>query len=135
MTSWISDDELLSELRGLLDRLDPTPRRVVDAAVVAGSMLGARWVEVELTEVKGVLATGARTVWRGDGLLVELGRRVTGLVDPKLDVTHVELHSHGAVEVLAVGSIGTFCAERPDGTIRLVLHRSGAAPLVTSWLR
>ncbi|GLW92503.1 hypothetical protein [Actinokineospora globicatena] len=131
----ISDDDLLAELRTLLDRLDPMPARVRDAAVAAGALLGIDWDELELFTADRVLVRGDGEVWRGDGLVVELGARLTGLVDHDLGVSHIELHSRDGATLLLPDSVGTFSADLPDGRVRLVLHRSHAAALVSPWLR
>ncbi|RLK60594.1 hypothetical protein [Actinokineospora cianjurensis] len=131
----MSDDDLLAELRALLDRLDPMPARVREAAIAAGALLGIDWAELELFAAERVLVRGSGEVWRGDGVVVELGTRITGLVDHDLGVSHIELHSRDGSTLLRPDPIGTFSADLPDGRVRLVLHRSNATALVSPWLR
>ncbi|PPK64538.1 hypothetical protein V5P93_007007 [Actinokineospora auranticolor] len=131
----MTDAELLAELADLLDRADPVPERVFAAAVAAGALLGIDWLPLELVAHAGVAVRGARAVWRGDDVLVELGPRITGLVAPGLGVTHAEVHSRDGAEVLPVDGLGCFDAPVPDGRVRVVLHREAAAPLVSDWLR
>ncbi|GAA3004119.1 hypothetical protein [Actinokineospora diospyrosa] len=131
----ITDDELLAELRTVLDRLDPMPNRVREAAAAAGALLGIDWAELDLIAAPCVPVRGVREAWRGDGLVVELSNRITGLVTRDLGVTHVELHSRDGLTILHLDPFGTFSTELPDGRVRLVLHRSNAVPLVSPWLR
>ncbi|MBM7770540.1 hypothetical protein JOD54_000744 [Actinokineospora baliensis] len=129
------DDELLTELRAVLDRLDPMPGRVRDAAIAAGALLGINWAELDLIAAPCVPVRGVREAWRGDGLVVELSNRITGLVTRDMGITHVELHSRDGAAILRLDAFGTFSADLPDGRVRLVLHRSNAVPLVSPWLR
>ncbi|SDC92788.1 hypothetical protein [Actinokineospora iranica] len=132
----MTDAELLAELAGLLDRLDPPPPRVHAAAVLAGAFLGVDWDLLDLVPQPCAAVRGDGAVWRrGEDVLIELGARVTGLVAPRLGVAHAEIHSREGARVLPVDEVGCFSGDLPSGRVRVVLRRPGSAPLVSPWLR
>ncbi|MBC6446583.1 hypothetical protein [Actinokineospora xionganensis] len=129
----MTDAELLAELAGMLDRVDPVPATVRTAAMLAGTFVGARWDWLELSPLAGVAVRGGARMWRCGAGVIEIADRVSGLLT--VPVTRAELHSAAGVLAVAVDSVGAFSAQLPTGRMRLVLHRAGDVPLVTRWFR
>ncbi|MGQ0839371.1 hypothetical protein [Actinokineospora sp.] len=129
----MTDADLLAELARLLGRLDPVPADAHAAAVLAGTFLGTRWDWLDLVPMAGAGVRGDACLWRADGVLVEVADRIGGLLT--IPVSRAELHSAAGVTVLPVDAVGCFSAAAPPGRLRLVLHREGAAPLVSGWFR
>ncbi|MGH3864432.1 hypothetical protein [Actinokineospora sp.] len=129
----MTDEELLAELAGMLDRVDPVPAAVRTAAMLAGTFLGARWDWLELSPLAGVEVRGDARMWRCGAGVIEIADRVCGLLT--IPVTRAELHSASGVVVVAVDSVGAFSVRLPAGRMRLVLHRADEVPLVSGWFR
>ncbi|MDQ3402193.1 MAG: hypothetical protein M3548_02215 [Actinomycetota bacterium] len=129
----MSDRALLSELAGLLSRLDPMPPSVRSSAVAAGGFLGTTWDWLDLSPQLTVAVRGPAHVWRSAELIVEVGDRLAGIVTTS--VTKLELHSASGVVVLSVDESGCFSADLPPGFIRIVLYREDSVPQVSAWFR
>ncbi|CRK60297.1 hypothetical protein [Alloactinosynnema sp. L-07] len=127
----MTDADLLADLAGMLDRLDPVPTRVHRAAVAAGAFLGARWDWLALTPTPAAAVRGEARIWRSAACVIELSDHLSGLL--AIPVTRVELHSGEGVVEVPVDVVGGFSA-RVSGRVRLVLHRDGDVPLVSEWL-
>jgi hypothetical protein len=129
----VTDAELLADLAGMLDRLDPVPAAVRTAAMLAGTFVGARWDWLELTPMAGVAVRGGTRMWRCGAGVIEVADRVSGLLT--IPVTRAELHSSAGAVAVAMDSLGAFSARLPAGRMRLVLHRADSVPLVSGWFR
>jgi hypothetical protein len=129
----MTDNDLLAELAGMFDRLDPVPVPVRTAAVLAGTFVGARWDWLDLVPMTGVAVRDGARVWQSSAGVIEVTDRVSGLLT--IPVTRVELHGTAGVVEMPVDAVGGFSARRPSGRIRLVLHRDGDVPLVSEWFR
>ncbi|HVK24917.1 MAG TPA: hypothetical protein VM677_26460 [Actinokineospora sp.] len=127
----MTDAELLADLAGMLDRLDPVPARVHRAAIAAGAFLGMAWDWLDLIPAPAVAVRGDARVWHSSVGVIELSDGVSGLIT--IPVKRVEIHSGNGVVEAPVDLGGGFSAD-VSGRVRLVLHRDGDVPLVTEWL-
>jgi hypothetical protein len=151
-----SDDELIRELRGVLESSDPTPADVTEFAKAA---LGWRRLDAELAELLGdsVLETEAealvrsgesarRLTFRAEGLSIDLevqregdGIRLLGQLAPPPAAAGVEVQGAGGELVASAeaDSLGRFrLSLSAGGRIRLRVDRREppGPPVETSWL-
>jgi hypothetical protein len=150
------DDELIRELRPVLENSDPTPSEVTEFAKAA---LGWRRLDAELaelladsaleTEAESLVRSGEsarRLTFRADGLSIDVevqpeggGFRLLGQLAPPPASASVEVQdADGSVVAAAeADSLGRFrLTLAAGGRIRLRVLRGEAAsaPVETSWL-
>jgi hypothetical protein len=149
------DDELLQELRAVIDKIDPPPSEVTEFAKAA---LGWRRLDAELAELladsaletsaaSGVRSGGAdrRLSFRAGDLSIDLEisaegsvRRLLGQVAPPPAGAMVEVQS-GDGQIIASAecdSLGRFrlsLETNGRARLRVVLDDPGAANVETSW--
>ena len=149
----MTGDDLMGELRRLARTVDPVPD---DVTAYAQSALGWRRVDAELAELlaDSWLETGAGALARsGEGAARQLSFRAADLeVDLEVqpgdrgDVLLAMLAPAGAAEIdvqrddgqiVGHGTADELGRVRIEldagGRVRLVVRRSGAAPVETSW--
>lgn len=147
-----SRDELLEELRGLVNRIDPVPD---DVTAFARASLGWRRIDAELAELLSdsaldsdalALTRGARVrtvTFRSENLDIDLeiheadpDVRILGQLAPpataKIDVQRDDASIAATVEADELGRFRIELAER--GRIRLRVARESGPPVETSWL-
>jgi len=152
-----SDDELMAELAGILDRADPVPAFVVAAAKASGiysdldEELAALVYDSDFDDGtplpgRGALARvrgsgGRRLTFEGPALTVELKvqaeRRLIGQLLPPQEAD-VEITSPSASFTVHADALGRFVADAvPAGPVRLrcrVRGESPARPTGTEWV-
>jgi hypothetical protein len=148
----LPDDALVAELRGLIERADPVPPTVAEAAK---AVLGWRSLDADLAELltDSAVDSDALVGARGDphvravafasaDVEVDLEVRresgrllLAGQVAPPAPAT-VELQADdGTATTVESDELGRFRADlAPVGRLRLRVSRPGALPVLTSWL-
>jgi hypothetical protein len=144
-----STDPTFASLRSVIDRADPIPPTVVDAARAAYTW---RTIDAELAElttdsataVAGVRSSSAPRLltFEGAGVEVEVEvaqtgstRRLSGQLVPVGPAQVTVRWSSGSREATA-DDLGRFAVENvPAGSVSLLVLRTGAEhPIVTSWI-
>lgn len=144
-----STDPTFATLRNVIDRADPVPASVVDAARAAYSW---RTIDAELAELtadSALAAAGVRSssaprllTFEGTGVAVEVEvaatgstRRLSGQLVP-VGAAQVTIRWPGGTQQTAADDLGRFSVEGiPAGSVSLVVVRAGLErPIVTSWL-
>jgi len=145
-------DELLAELRSVIDRVDPVPPEVTEFAQAA---LGWRRLDADLAELladsaleaEAALARGGEGRWltfRADDLTIDVevqadgdARTLLGQLAPPPATATIEVQA-GDGDIAATAEsdkLGRFRVTlAAGGRIRLRILREGAAPVETSWL-
>ncbi len=140
------DDELMSELAGVLACADPVPASVVAAARQAFTW---RTIDEELAlltfdsavdELVGMRGAGDRQLsFEADGVAIELDvvgatGELVGQVLPAPATVALEIQFADAPPALVpIDEHGLFSASADHGPFRLVL-RSGGRPVATEWV-
>jgi hypothetical protein len=149
MMSEPSTDPTFVALRSVIDRADPVPSAVVEAARAAYTW---RTIDAELAELTadsamasaGIRSSSAPRLLTFEGLGIEVEvevaqtgttRRLTGQVVP-VGAAQVTVRSADATLDVAADDLGRFTVEGiPSGAISLSVLRAGAEhPIVTSWV-
>ena len=144
-----STDPTFASLRSVIDRADPIPPTVVDAARAAYTW---RTIDAELAELTTDSATAVAGVrsssgprlltFEGAGVEVEVDvaqtgstRRLSGQLVPVGPAQVTVRWSSGSREATA-DDLGRFAVENvPAGSVSLLVLRTGAEhPIVTSWI-
>jgi hypothetical protein len=142
-------DPTNASLRSVIDRADPVPSTVVDAARAAYTW---RTIDAELAELtadSAVAAAGVRSssaprllTFEGAGVEVEVEvaqtsstRRLSGQLVP-VGPAHVTVRWAGGTRETAADDLGRFAVDGiPAGSVSLLVLRTGAEhPIVTSWI-
>jgi hypothetical protein len=144
-----STDPIFATLRRVIDRADPVPSAVVDAAHAAYTW---RTIDAELAELtadSAMAGAGIRSsssprllTFEGAGIEVEVEvaqtgttRRLAGQVVP-VGAAQVTVRWAGGTQDAAADDLGRFAVDGiPSGAISLTVLRAGAEhPIVTSWV-
>jgi len=142
-------DPMFATLRNVIERADPVPQAVVDAARAAYTW---RTIDAELAELtadsamatSGVRSTSAPRLLTFEGVGVEVEvevaqtgstRHLSGQLVPLGPAQITVRWSSGAQETTA-DELGRFAIDRvPAGSVSLAILRTGAEqPIVTSWI-
>jgi hypothetical protein len=142
-------DPMFATLRNVIDRADPVPQAVVEAARAA---YGWRTIDAELAELTadsamataGVRSTsGPRLLtFEGAGVEVEVEvtqtgstRHVSGQLVP-IGPARIIVRGSGGTHETAADDLGRFAIDDiPAGSVSLAIVRQGAdQPIVTSWI-
>jgi hypothetical protein len=142
-------DPMFATLRNVIDRADPVPQAVVEAARAAYTW---RTIDAELAELTadsamataGVRSTSAPRLltFEGAGVEVEVEvaqtgstRHLSGQLVPMGSAQITIRWSSGSQETTA-DELGRFAIDRvPAGSVSLAILRTGAQqPIVTSWI-
>ena len=144
-----STDPTFASLRSVIERADPVPPAVVEAARAAYTW---RTIDAELAELtadSAMATAGVRSssaprllTFEGAGVEVEVEvaqtgstRRLTGQLVP-VGPARVTVRWSGGTQEAVADELGRFAVEGiPAGTVSLVVDRAGAEhPIVTSWI-
>jgi hypothetical protein len=144
-----STDPTFAALRSVIERADPVPSAVVDAARAAYTW---RTIDAELAELtadSAMAAVGVRSssaprllTFQGPGVEVEVEvaqrgstRRLSGQLVPVGPAQVTVRWSSGSRET-AADDLGRFAVDGvPAGSVSLLVLRTGAEhPIVTSWI-
>jgi hypothetical protein len=144
-----STDPMFTTLRSVIDRADPVPAAVVDAARAAYIW---RTIDAELAELTadsamataGVRSTSAPRLltFEGAGVEVEVEvahtgstRHLSGQLVP-MGPAQITVRWSGGTQETTADDLGRFSLERvPAGSVSLAILRAGAEqPIVTSWI-
>jgi hypothetical protein len=142
-------DPMFATLRNVIDRADPVPQAVVEAARAAYSW---RTIDAELAELtadSALAAAGVRSssaprllTFEGDGVEVEVEvaqtgstRRLSGQLVP-VGPAQVTVRWPGGSRDAAADQLGRFAIDAvPAGSVSLAVLRAGAEhQIVTSWI-
>lgn len=142
-------DPMFATLRNVIDRADPVPQAVVEAARAAYTW---RTIDAELAELTadsaladaGVRSSSAPRLltFEGDGVEVEVEvaqtgstRRLSGQLVP-VGPAQVTVRWPGGTREAAADQLGRFAVDGvPAGSVSLAVLRAGAEhPTVTSWI-
>jgi hypothetical protein len=142
-------DPMFATLRNVIDRADPVPQAVVDAARAAYTW---RTIDAELAELTadsamttaGVRSTSAPRLltFEGSGIEVEVEvadtgptRHLSGQVVP-MGPAQITVRWSGGTREATADELGRFAVDRvPAGSVSLAILRTGAdQPIVTSWI-
>jgi hypothetical protein len=142
-------DPTFATLRNVIDRADPVPQAVVDAARAAYTW---RTIDAELAELtadSALAAAGVRSssaprllTFEGDGVEVEVEvaqtgstRHLSGQLVP-VGPAQVTVRWPGGTRETAADDLGRFAVEGvPAGSVSLAVVRAGAEhQIVTSWI-
>jgi hypothetical protein len=144
-----STDPTFAALRSVIDRADPVPPAVVDAARAAYIW---RTIDAELAELtadSAMTSAGVRSssaprllTFEGAGIEVEVEvaqmgttRRLAGQLVP-VSAAQVTVRWAGGTEDAVADDLGRFAVDGiPSGAISLAVLRAGEQhPIVTSWV-
>jgi hypothetical protein len=144
-----TNDPTLGTLRNVIDRADPVPAAVVDAARAAYVW---RTIDAELAELtadSAMAAAGVRSssaprllTFEGAGVEVEVEvaqtgptRHLSGQLVP-IGPAHITVRWSGGTHATTADDLGRFAVDRvPAGTVSLAIVRPGTdQPIVTSWI-
>jgi hypothetical protein len=144
-----SDDPTFAALRSVIDRADPVPPSVVEAARAAYTW---RTIDAELAELTadsalesaGIRSSSAPRLltFEGAGIEVEIEvaqtgstRHLSGQLVPA-GPAQVSVRWSGGTQETTADDLGRFAVERvPAGSVSLAIVRAGAQrPIVTSWM-
>lgn len=144
-----SIDPTFATLRSVIDRADPVPSAVVDAARAAFTWHTIDAELAELTADSAMATAGTRSssaprllTFEGAGIEVEVEvaqtgptRRLAGQVIP-VGAAQVTVRWASGTQDAAADDLGRFTVEGiPAGAISLAVLRAGAEhPIVTSWV-
>jgi hypothetical protein len=142
-------DPIFATLRNVIDRADPVPQAVLDAARAAYTW---RTIDAELAELtadslmatSGVRSTSAPRLltFEGAGIEVEVEvahtgstRHLSGQVVP-MGPAQITVRWSGGTQETTADELGRFAVDRvPVGSVSLAILRTGAdQPIVTSWI-
>ncbi|HEY3924197.1 MAG TPA: hypothetical protein VGL75_06505 [Acidothermaceae bacterium] len=142
-------DPIFATLSNMIDRADPVPQAVVDAARAAYTW---RTIDAELAELtadslmatSGVRSTSAPRLltFEGAGIEVEVEvahtgstRHLSGQVVP-MGPAQITVRWSGGTQETTADELGRFAVDRvPAGSVSLAILRTGAdQPIVTSWI-
>jgi hypothetical protein len=142
-------DPTFATLRSVVDRADPVPSTVIDAARAAYTWRSVDAELAELTTDSAMAAAGVRSsfaprllTFEGAGVEVEVEvaqtgstRRLSGQLVPVGPAQVTVRWSGGSWEATA-DDLGRFAVESvPAGSVSLLVLRIGAEhPIVTSWI-
>lgn len=144
-----STDPMFSTLRSVIDRADPVPAAIIEAARAAYTW---RTIDAELAELtadSAMAAAGVRSssaprllTFEGAGVEVEVEvaqtgatRRLSGQLVP-VGPAQITVRWSGGSQGTTADDLGRFAVERiPAGSVSLAIVRVGAdQPVVTSWI-
>jgi len=144
-----SIDAILTTLRGVIDRADPVPATVVEAARAAYTW---RTIDAELAELtadSAMASAGVRSssgsrllTFKGADIEVEVEvaetgttRRLAGQLVP-VGPARISVRWASGTQEIVADELGRFTVDHvPAGTISLAVGREGAEhPVVTSWV-
>ncbi|KWW99807.1 hypothetical protein C3Y87_07210 [Carbonactinospora thermoautotrophica] len=142
-------DELLDELRELLNEIDPVPAEVVEAAKASFTW---RTVDAELAELTEDSALAEAAGIRGPGgprlltfeapdltVVVEVSaigdrRRMLGQLVPPY-AAEVEVRHRDGTETVSADDLGRFTVEQvPAGPVSFACRSASRRTVVTSWV-
>jgi hypothetical protein len=142
-------DPMFATLRSVIDRTDPVPQAVVEAARAAYTW---RTIDAELAELTadsamataGVRSTSAPRLltFQGAGVEVEVEvaqtgstRHLSGQLVP-MGAAHITVRWSGGTQETTADDLGRFAVDRvPAGSVSLAILRMGSdQPIVTSWI-
>jgi hypothetical protein len=140
---------MFATLRNVIDRADPVPQGVIDAARAAYTW---RTIDAELAELTadsamataGVRSTSAPRLltFEGAGIEVEVEitqtgstRHLSGQLVP-VGPAQIAVRWSGGSQEATADDLGRFAVDRvPAGSVSLAIVRAGAdQPIVTSWI-
>ncbi|HEU5469189.1 MAG TPA: hypothetical protein VFV67_00940 [Actinophytocola sp.] len=145
----MTDDELMSELRRIAERLEPVPEDVIDSGRAA---LLTRGLDAELAEllldsamdsaqVRGAAEHVRLLSFQLDDVSLEVqaeyaGDQVSlhGLVDGDIAEVGLERGGVGAPQRLPIDADGGFTVLLPRGVARFRLRTRGGRVIATSWV-
>ena len=144
-----NSDPTFATLRSVIDRADPVPSTVIDAARAAYTW---RTIDAELAELtadSALAAAGVRSssaprllTFEGDGVEVEVEvaetgatRRLSGQLVP-VGPAQVSVRWPGGTRETTADDLGRFAVEGvPAGSVSLAVVRAGVEhEIVTSWI-
>jgi len=144
-----STDPTFATLRSVIERADPVPPAVVEAARAAYTWRTLDAELAELTADSAMAGAGVRSssaprllTFEGPGVEVEVEiaesgstRRLSGQLVP-IGPAQVTVRWSGGSREVAADDLGRFAVEAvPAGSVSLLVLRAGAAqPIVTSWI-
>lgn len=142
-------DPMFATLRNVIDRADPVPQAVVDAARAAYTW---RTIDAELAELTADSAMTAAAVrsssaprlltFEGAGVEVEVEvahtgttRHLSGQLVP-MGPAHITIRWSSGSQDTTADDLGRFTVDRvPAGSVSLVILRPATEqPIVTSWI-
>jgi hypothetical protein len=144
-----STDPMFATLRSVIDRADPVPAAVVDAARAAYTW---RTIDAELAELTADSAMATASVrsssaprlltFEGAGVEVEVEvaqtgstRHLSGQLVP-IGPAQITVRWSGGTQQTTADDLGRFAVDRvPAGSVSLAIVRPDAdQPIVTSWI-